>query len=213
MSRHRDSWPRAMTNLGLAATMLLLAACSGGSGDAGAGEKTAASGAGVPDPVAYIRSVYASDAGAEAATAPSAAGADTADAASRESRQRGARESIVELYGQKAVNATPRLTALFEDDAKYARGEIGRLSFNYFTGTQERQLSEVNVSGSDVDGAADRKVVVASFKNLDRPAKIHYYFEKIGDAWFIDDVASAGYLGADDPPAWVLSHVLKYGAQ
>ena len=117
MSRHRDSWPRAMTKLGLAATMLLLAACSGGSGDAGAGEKTAASGAGVPDPVAYIRSVYASDAGADAATAPSAEGVDTGDAASRESRQRGARESIVELYGQKAVNATPRLTALFVDDA------------------------------------------------------------------------------------------------
>ncbi len=166
-----------------AAALLLIASC------ASAGESAAAPGAGVPDPVEYIRSVYA----AEIAGTPE-------------------RESAVQTEGRGTRHATPRLAALFEDEARYANGEVGRLDFDYFTGAQDQELSEVVVTGDDVPGAADRKVVVARFKNMGRPITIFFYFERITDAWYLDDVGSPGYLGADDPPAWTLSLLLKYGA-
>ena len=40
---------------------------------------------------------------------------------------------------------------------------------------------------------------------------MHFYFEKIGERWFLDDIASAGFGPPDEFPAWTLSTVLKYG--
>jgi hypothetical protein len=187
----------------LAACLLVLHACSGG---------TAPKEAGVPDPVAYIQQAYAAEiagSGAGASEAGEASTADTSDDASRGSRERSARDAVIETYGLKAIHATPRLAALFDEDAKFARGEIGRLDFNYFTGSQDRELSEVAVSGADVAGSADRRIVSAQFKNFGRPIRIDFEFQRIGDGWFIDDVSSPGFQGADDPPAWRLSKVLK----
>ena len=105
---------------------------------------------------------------------------------------------------------SPRLRALFAEEEKYARGEVGRLGFDFTTGAQDDDISDVKVTWRDIDGAP-RKAVTANFVNMGKPVEVVYYFEKIGDAWFLDDVASPGYGGADGTPPWTLSLVLKYG--
>ena len=108
---------------------------------------------------------------------------------------------------------SPRLRNLFAiQQREHGVDEVGRLSMNIFTGTQDGDVEGIQIEQADVDYAVPpRRIVTATFTILDRPAKMHFYFEKIGERWFLDDIASAGFGPPDEFPAWTLSTVLKYG--
>jgi hypothetical protein len=101
---------------------------------------------------------------------------------------------------------TPRLKALFDLEKKDAGGEVGRLDFDYWTNGQDWKISNVAVTAVPVEGAKDREVVIATFHNIDRQDEIHFYFEKSGGRWLLDDVRAAK---GGEP--WTLSLILKYG--
>jgi hypothetical protein len=100
---------------------------------------------------------------------------------------------------------TPRLAALFALDTKEAGGEVGRMDFDFWSNAQDWQLGAVKVSGVPVEGAKDREVVIARFKNFGKPQEIHFYFEKTAAGWKLDDARSL--MGEQ----WTLSLILKYG--
>lgn len=128
----------------------------------------------------------------------------------KEGAQAPAAAAAAETPNSQKLEYSPRLRALFAEEEKYAGGEVGRLEFDFTTGAQDDDTSDVKVSRRDTDGAA-RRAVTANFANMGKPVEVVYYFEKIGDAWFLDDVASPGYGGRDGTPPWTLSLVLKYG--
>jgi hypothetical protein len=130
---------------------------------------------GVADPLAWVRAAYASSPGS---------GSE-------------ANDSDNPAY-------TPRLRSLFADEEKYADGEVGRLEFNYMTGAQDDDISELKLEERQVDGAPDRKIVTASFRNIGKPTAIQFLFERSGERWCLDDVHSS-------PDGWTLSLILKYG--
>ena len=100
---------------------------------------------------------------------------------------------------------TPHLAALFALESKDAGGEVGRLDFDFWSNAQDWQLSGVKVTGQPVEGAKDREVVIAKFRNFGKPQEIHLYFEKTAAGWQLDDARSL--VGE----SWTLSLILKYG--
>lgn len=117
------------------------------------------------------------------------------------------------MLDQDKPEYSPRLRNLFAiQQREHGVDEVGRLSMNIFTGTQDGDVEGIQIEQADVDYAVPpRRIVTATFTILDRPAKMHFYFEKIGERWFLDDIASAGFGPPDEFPAWTLSTVLKYG--
>ena len=100
---------------------------------------------------------------------------------------------------------SPRIAALFALDKKEAGTDVGRIDFSIWMDGQEGPITDAKVTGVSVDNAPDREVVVAKFKNHGAPREVHFYFEKIGGAWKLDDARS--FTGE----RWVLSLILKYG--
>jgi hypothetical protein len=100
---------------------------------------------------------------------------------------------------------TPRLKALFDLDTKEAGGEVGRIDFDFWSNAQDYEISGVKVKGLEVENTKVRKIVVATFKNIDRMEEIHFYFEKGKKGWLLDDARSTG------KESWTLSLILKYG--
>ena len=98
-----------------------------------------------------------------------------------------------------------RLKGLFALDSKEAGGEVGRLDFDPWINAQDWQIKNVKVTSEPVELAPSRRTVKATFKNIDRPEDIRFYFERTKDGWKIDDVRSAG------KESWTLSLILKYG--
>ena len=118
---------------------------------------------------------------------------------------------VKDVYFQTSKNAryepptdiyTPRLKALFEEDKRRAKGEVGCIDFVFWTNGQDSQLKNVQVTGKAVDGKPDRMLVVATFVNGGRQ-EIHLDFQKLGDKWLLDDAQSL--VGE----RWVLSKLLK----
>jgi hypothetical protein len=100
---------------------------------------------------------------------------------------------------------TPRLAGLFALERKEAGDEVGRMDFDFWSNSQDWELSGVKVTGQPVEGAKDREVVIVHFKNFHKPEEIHFYFEKTAAGWKLDDARSL--LGE----SWTLSLILKYG--
>lgn len=100
---------------------------------------------------------------------------------------------------------TPRLLALWKDMKRDSGGEIGRIDFFYWTGSQDWALKDVTIGSAFVDGHEDRQMVTASFRNGGEPRRIRFYFEKTGGKWRLDDVVS------EVGEIWTLSVLLKYG--
>ena len=100
---------------------------------------------------------------------------------------------------------TPRLLALWKDMQKDAGGEVGRVDFFPWTGSQDWTLTELSLTSEIVDGREDRMIVTTRFRNDGEPRVIRTFWEKSGGRWRLDDMQS---LGKD---AWTLSVVLKYG--
>lgn len=198
-----------MRILTMAAVLLLAsghsAACSsesqssaeGGAGPNGSAQATAgaALSGGVADPVAWVRQSYdpAGRAAFDAATPPAAGAAD---------------EPAAEAGYSATPVFSPRLRALFLDDETYADGEVGRLGFNPFSGASDDDIRGAAVASQDVDGASNRKIVTARFRNMDVDQTITFFWERIGGLWYIDDIAGRT---AGEPSGWTLSLILKYG--
>jgi hypothetical protein len=100
---------------------------------------------------------------------------------------------------------TPRLASLFALEQKEAGGEVGRIDFDFWSNAQDWQLSGVKVSAVPVEGAKDREVVIAKFRNFGKRQEIHFYFEKTPSGWLLDDARSL------EGETWTLSLILKYG--
>ncbi len=100
---------------------------------------------------------------------------------------------------------TPHLASSWTLEKKESGGEVGRIDFDFWTGTQDWELKDISVTSQPVEGSNARKVVVAKFKNIGTPEEMHFYFEKSGNGWLLDDVRSL------KGEAWTLSLVLKYG--
>jgi hypothetical protein len=98
---------------------------------------------------------------------------------------------------------TPRLKALFAEDKRRAGGEVGCIEFDFWINAQDYGLREVHVTGQDVAGHPDQKLVIATFVNLRQPQEIHFDFRKIGGKWLLDDVHSL------KKESWTLSKLLK----
>jgi hypothetical protein len=101
---------------------------------------------------------------------------------------------------------TPRLQKLFELDRKEAGGEVGRIDFDIFMNAQDSAITDLTVRGVPVLQGPGREVVIAKFKNMGHAQEVHFYFEKVGGNWLIDDAR-----GLTGPDTWTLSLILKYG--
>jgi hypothetical protein len=92
---------------------------------------------------------------------------------------------------------TGRLNALFDESAD-------RLGFGFWVDGQDWLIDDVSVTGRDVWGREDRRVVEARFTNFGEPRDLRFYFDRTREGcWQIDDVAGDG---------WTLSLLLKYPA-
>jgi hypothetical protein len=116
---------------------------------------------------------------------------------------------VRQAYDSSTPEFSPRLRALFAEDESYANGEVGRLDFNPFSGAQDDDIKRADVTSSDVDGAPDRKVVIAKFRNMDVNQTITFYWERLAGRWYIDDISGRT---AGDPHGWTLSLILKFGS-
>ena len=100
---------------------------------------------------------------------------------------------------------TPHLAELWAMEKREAGDEVGRMDFDFWSNAQDWELSAVKVTGQPVEGAKDREVVIAKFKNTGKPQEIHFYFEKTKAGWLLDDARSL--VGESR----TLSLILKYG--
>lgn len=97
-----------------------------------------------------------------------------------------------------------RMLALFaENDAIMAQDEIGRLDFGFWVNGQDWDISDVSVSSHTATANEDRVIVEARFSNFGEPNTLHFYWERTGSGWRLDDVSSDS--------GWTLSLMLKYG--
>jgi hypothetical protein len=118
-----------------------------------------------------------------------------------------------DMLDQDRPEYTPRLRELFAlQRNEEGKDEVGRLDMNIWTGTQDDDIKSVDVTSMDVDNAKPpRRIVTAKYVNIGQPSVMYYYFEKIGDKWFLDDISTPGDGKPDGMPAWTLSLILKYG--
>ena len=101
---------------------------------------------------------------------------------------------------------TPRLASLWALEAREAGKEVGRIDFLFWIDGQDGAPADVHVRTVPVEGRADRRIIVATFRNGDRREDLRFYFQRAGGGWKLDDVVSV--RGASP---WTLSVILKYG--
>jgi hypothetical protein len=198
---------RSMNKVLAMAALLLSASChpasAGNESRSDAGAMAGPSGkaqlpvtGGVADPVKFVRDSY------------DPAGRAAFDAANPPGSGTGADAPASDETNSERQEFSPRLRALFLDDEKYADGQVGRLDFNPFSGANDDDIKGAKVTSEDVDGAPDRKIVTARFRNMSANQTITFFWERIGGRWYIDDIAGQA---AGEPSGWTLSLILKYG--
>ena len=101
---------------------------------------------------------------------------------------------------------SPRLAALWAREAQEAHGEVGRIDFLFWIDAQDGTPSDLHIRTVPVEGRADRRIVVATFRNADRAEDLRFYFQRTAAGWKLDDVVDV--KGASP---WTLSVILKYG--
>lgn len=105
----------------------------------------------------------------------------------------------------KAKVYSKRLQALFDKDAKQARGEVGNLDFDFAVNGQDTQEGYRKTLRYETTAAgADKAVVKVRFKNFE-PQLLEYALVRENGRWVIDEVRSLGKT------KWVLSKVLAGG--
>ena len=103
---------------------------------------------------------------------------------------------------------TPRLQQLFAADRADGGkgGGVGRLDWDAWVNGQATVISDVTVTSRKDEFRDDRRIVQAVMMNDHKPARVYFYFERVGGRWLIDDIRWPG------PDGWTLSLVLKYGS-
>ncbi|HTR36831.1 MAG TPA: DUF3828 domain-containing protein [Bryobacteraceae bacterium] len=94
-----------------------------------------------------------------------------------------------------------RLAKLIRDDRRRAKGEVGCLDFVFWVNGQDWKITKLAITSADQ--GADRKTVIAKFRNLGDPQEIHFDFVRTGGRWLLDDAHS------EAGPRWTLSQILK----
>lgn len=95
-----------------------------------------------------------------------------------------------------------RLVAAYE--AAYAGGDlVGPVDFDLWTNSQEWSVS--NVVLVEEPQGADRRTIVARFRNWDRDNVNRFNFVREGGRWYLDDIVN-GAGGGDD--GWTFSTLL-----
>ncbi len=101
---------------------------------------------------------------------------------------------------------THRLAGLFALEKREAKGEVGRMDFDFWVNGQDSSLTDFVATSKVVEGTKDREVVSVRFRNSSRvDDEIHFYFEKTIAGWKLDDARCMTKAG------WTLSLILKYG--
>ncbi len=101
---------------------------------------------------------------------------------------------------------TPRLASLWALEEREAGKEVGRIDFLFWIDGQDGTPADLHLRTVAVEGRADRRIIVATFKNGDQPEDLRFYFQRTPAGWKVDDVVS---LKGASP--WTLSVILKYG--
>ncbi len=171
------------------AVLMLTASATGACQDDPVASAAAAVTGGVTDPLRFVKAAYRLDGQSPDRPAPP------------------------EMLDQDKPEYSPRLRALFAiQQREHGKDEVGRLDMDIFTGTQDGELKDIRVVSAEVEYAVPpRRIVTATFTNMGRPTTMHFYFERMGAKWFLDDIATPGNGKPDDMPAWTLSLILKYG--
>lgn len=95
------------------------------------------------------------------------------------------------------------LRALYERDRREAKGEVGRLGFDFrVNGQDTEERWEKTLRLTIVNFAEDRAEVQATFHNF-RPQDIRYRLVREGGRWLIADVRSL------NPERWRLTTMLS----
>ena len=103
---------------------------------------------------------------------------------------------------------TPHLQARMADAIRdsNAAGEPGRLDFSPWINGQDAIITQVQISEQPVDQNANRRIVTVRFDNQGQRSTLHFYWERVGDAWLIDNIDST-----EGEVQWDLATILKYG--
>ena len=175
--------------LGLTAAALAVAVPLAAKAEAPAQAQVPTATGGVADPLRFVKAVYGLDPASPDKPGP------------------------VEMLDEDKPEYSPRLRELFAiQQREHGVDEVGRLDMNIFTGTQDGDPTGIKIVQADVDfSAPPRRIVTVTFSIFDRPTKMQFYFEKIGERWFLDDIASAGFGPPNEFEGWTLSTILKYG--
>lgn len=96
-----------------------------------------------------------------------------------------------------------RLQALFDEDAKRAKGEVGNLDFDFAVNGQDTQAGYRRTLRFEPGPATGHSAVVTvTFKNFE-PQTLRYDVVRENGRWLVDEVRSLGKT------KWVLSGLLE----
>lgn len=104
-----------------------------------------------------------------------------------------------------------RLRAIRAEMDKDAAGEVPRMNYDLLVDGQDFEIGAVKVTGDEVEGRPDRRIVVARFTNFGKPKTVRFYFEKTGAAWLLDEALLDRAAAGEPPESLALSLAMKYG--
>lgn len=100
-----------------------------------------------------------------------------------------------------------RLRASFDAYNRWQRRHrdtVGSLDFDWWINAQDWELHDLNVTASAQ--GANRMLVTARFRNIDRREEVRFLFVRAGRRWYLDD-ATQGTGHGDN--GWTLSALLR----
>jgi hypothetical protein len=102
---------------------------------------------------------------------------------------------------------SPRLKALFDAYDRWTRAHddlVGSLDFDWWINAQDWELHDVALS--ERAAGANRRTVIARFRNIDRAEEISFLFVRQRGRWYLDDAVQGSGHGED---GWTLSALLR----
>lgn len=98
--------------------------------------------------------------------------------------------SAYDFPPRQAPLLSDRLNGLYEQDAKEAAGEMGRIDFDPFVNGQDYQLSNLEIGEPYYAGG--KATVRVRFENMGMPNEVGVLLVEEGGGWKIDDVWNSG---------------------
>ena len=109
-----------------------------------------------------------------------------------------------ELYTPPDGIYTARLAKLLHDDELSAKGEVGCLDFVFWVNGQDWTIT--NLTLTSADQSAERRTVIARFRNFGKAQEIRFDFRRTAGGWLLDEVRSVS------GQRWTLSRILQCNA-